>query len=120
MGACIVFVRLTVAIGVFAVPVAAPNLDENPTRTQNEDSPRSAHHWYPRECCQQIDCAPLNRKDILSAQGGWYIRPSRETIPYFDSRVRSSPDGQFHRCIEEFWEPSSRTRCLFVPRFESS
>ena len=79
-----------------------------------------AHDWYPRECCMDMDCASLDNGEVSPTSHGWYIHRSRETITFSDRRLRLSPDGKFHRCVEEFWDLSSKTRCLFVPNNQSS
>lgn len=73
------------------------------------------HSWYPRECCSDIDCAPVDANAVRRTATGWYIVDSKETIGFLDHRVDNSLDGQIHRCVEQFWEPSSKTRCLFIP-----
>lgn len=73
------------------------------------------HSWYPRECCMDVDCAPLDAESIRQLDSGWYIVDTEETIGFLDPRVRRSLDGQYHRCAEVFWEPKSKTRCLFTP-----
>lgn len=78
------------------------------------------HEWYPRECCMDIDCAPVDTKEINQTEFGWNILISKETIAFDDSRVKASPDQQFHRCVKDFWDLASPTRCLFVPKFGMS
>ena len=72
-----------------------------------------AHEWYPKECCASLDCAPYPSSNFRPVQNGWRILQTGEVIP-FDEIMRS-PDEKFHRCIAEFWEPNSLTKCLFVP-----
>ena len=76
-----------------------------------------SHDWYPRECCSDLDCAPSARSGFKPVRNGWKILRTGEVIPY--NKVRPSRDGEFHRCLTEFWEPQSATRCLFVPDFGS-
>lgn len=77
--------------------------------------PASAHDWYPRACCQDLDCAPLADGAVDFTPAGWLVLETGEIIPLDDSRVRSSRDRQFHRCRLEFWDSRSGTRCLFIP-----
>ena len=72
-----------------------------------------SHDWYPKECCMAVDCSPAPGSHFKAVGGGWRVLETGEIIPY--SKVRRSPDGRFHRCIVDFWEPKSATRCLFVP-----
>ena len=83
---------------------------------QERESVKPIHSWYPKECCMQLDCAPIDANLIKRTSTGWYVVESRETLGFKDPRVRPSPDKHFHRCMEEFWEPDSKTRCLFVPK----
>lgn len=73
-----------------------------------------AHSWYPAACCGELDCAPILPSEVHRVAGGWRILINGEFIPA--SATRPSPDGQFHRCVAEFWDPESATRCLFTPR----
>ena len=58
------------------------------------------HSWYPQECCQDIDCAPVEAQAVRRTASGWYIVESKETIDFLDLRIRPSLDGQIHRCVE--------------------
>lgn len=79
--------------------------------------PAFAHSWYPQECCQGIECQPLPKDRVREVPGGWMILDNDEFIPF--SQARPSPDGQFHRCVKDFWVPNSPTRCFFAPEFGS-
>ena len=72
-----------------------------------------SHDWYPKECCSGLDCAPSPRSEFEPVKNGWRVLRTGEVIPY--DQIRRSRDGEFHRCLTEFWEPESATRCLFVP-----
>lgn len=79
-----------------------------------------AHDWYPTECCyggkSGGDCAPIPTESMTPAPNGWTYKPTGETIPFGDTRLRISEDGRFHRCV--MYVPTgmaSKTRCLFVP-----
>lgn len=90
-------------IGLFVIlAISSTNLDQV-----------SSHDWYPRECCADLDCAPAPRSNFKPVKNGWKVLRSGEVIPY--EKVRRSRDGEFHHCVTEFWDPDSRTRCLFVP-----
>ena len=79
----------------------------------------SAHDWYPVECCQELDCSPVEVSSVLSTEEGWLIVESGELIGFGDKRLKQSPDTRFHICLESFWEVRSATRCLFIPQPES-
>lgn len=73
----------------------------------------SAHEWYPIACCSGIDCGPAAEGEIEFTPNGWLVTPTGETIAF--DRAQVSPDGRFHRCTMIPNDPTSGTRCLFVP-----
>ncbi len=73
------------------------------------------HEWYPTACCMDIDCAPVSAKRIRKTPLGWHLLDTDEIIGFSDRRIRKSLDLRFHRCVHEFWQKNSPTRCLFVP-----
>ena len=72
-----------------------------------------AHEWYPLACCSGIDCGPAAEGEIEYTDSGWLVTPTGETIAFEKAQV--SPDGRFHRCTMIPHDPTSGTRCLFVP-----
>lgn len=81
--------------------------------------PASGHDapsgWsYPFSCCSMNDCRPVATKAISERPEGFVINVTGEVVPYQDTRVRPSPDGEFHWCSVAGGE-SGRTICLFVP-----
>ena len=88
------------ALGLFAVPASG------------HDAPSG---WsYPFSCCSMNDCRPVATKAISERPEGFVINVTGEVVPYQDTRVRPSPDGEFHWCSVAGGE-SGRTICLFVP-----
>lgn len=80
-------------------------------------TPVAGHDWYPRACCSDFDCAPVEGAALpVATPEGWRIRASGEVIPYGDSRIRQTPPEAegFHRCSVG-GRPEARTLCLFVP-----
>ncbi|WP_372352951.1 hypothetical protein [Pararhizobium sp. BT-229] len=69
---------------------------------------------YPFSCCSNQDCRPVATRAISEKPQGYVINVTGEVVPYADTRVRSSPDGEFHWCSVA-GEARSRTLCLFVP-----
>ena len=74
-----------------------------------------AHSWYPYECCDDEDCAPVEniekpdfgRISIMTTKHGRIIVPN--SFPR-----RASPDHRMHLCV--FQTPMGLIpRCLFVP-----
>ncbi|WP_434064159.1 hypothetical protein [Pararhizobium gei] len=69
---------------------------------------------YPFSCCSNQDCRPVATKAISERPQGYVVNVTGEVVPYSDTRVRTSPDGEFHWCSLA-GEEKSRTLCLFVP-----
>jgi hypothetical protein len=74
-----------------------------------------AHSWYPKECCSDHDCAPVDTAvQLLPAGGGLpqlliTSRVGRALIPR-DFPVRQSKDGRMHVCMTDI-----HLVCFFVP-----
>ena len=68
---------------------------------------------YPYACCSGIDCRPVSSAWVKSTPRGWQL-PTGETVGYRDSRIKPSPDGEFHWCSTA-GSDQGRTICLFVP-----
>lgn len=85
--------------------------DAIPTAAQPEG-------WkYPFSCCSGYDCRPVPSKTVGKVKegpDGYVIASTGEVIPYNDTRVRNSPDGEFHWCSVAGAD-DGRTICLFVP-----
>lgn len=62
---------------------------------------------YPMACCSNQDCREVD--DVAETTRGYRV-PSGEVIPYSDTRVMDSPDGEYHWCANH-----NRTLCLFAP-----
>lgn len=77
--------------------------------------PGHAHDWYPYQCCSDKDCRPVSASAIRTGPHGYVINASGETVGYGDSRVRTSPDDDYHWCNAGGTE-KGRTICLFVPQ----
>lgn len=94
----------------FAVVIAAPAgaHDATPTAAQ-------PHGWtYPFSCCSGMDCREIHDQLVLEGPRGYVIKLTGELITPLDTRIKNSPDGQFHQCTVA-GEPTGRTICLFVP-----
>ncbi|ASY58764.1 MULTISPECIES: hypothetical protein [Sinorhizobium] len=89
-----------------AVPAAAH--DATPTAAQ-------PNGWtYPFSCCSGMDCREIRDQAVLEGPRGYVIKLTGELIMPRDTRIKNSPDGQFHHCTVA-GEPTGRTICLFVP-----
>lgn len=83
-----------------------------PAPARAHDAPAG---WkYPFSCCSGYDCRPVPTKSVSEGPGGYVIKPTGELITYSDTRVRNSPDGEFHWCSVAGAD-DGRTICLFVP-----
>jgi hypothetical protein len=79
-------------------------------------SAATAHDWYPRECCSNVDCAPVERiepmpdgSQLLTSKVGTTVVPA--SFPR-----RQSPDHQMHICMVRYSHyDDMRPVCLFVP-----
>lgn len=71
------------------------------------------HDWYPLACCSGIDCGPASVDEVRYTPKGWLVLPTHELIAF--DKAQTSPDGRFHRCTWKAHDPTSKTRCLFVP-----
>lgn len=69
---------------------------------------------YPFSCCSGYDCREIADKAIGEQREGYVIKGTGEVIAYSDSRVRNSPDGEFHWCSVG-GANDGHTICLFVP-----
>src|SRR5215471_11218351 len=76
----------------------------------------SAHDWYPRECCRDMDCAPVERVELLR-DGSLRLTSKVGTtvVPPSFQRQRSH-DHQMHICMARYSHlDNMRPVCLFVP-----
>jgi hypothetical protein len=76
----------------------------------------SAHDWYPRECCHDVDCAPVERAEAL-ADGVLRLTSRVGTTDVPSSFPRQpSPDGRMHICMVRYSHfDNMRPVCFFVP-----
>lgn len=84
--------------------------------------PAGAHEapsgWsYDRACCADYDCRMIEDDAVEVTPEGWRVKATGEVFAFNDRKVRSSPDGSFHRCSHAFARPEApdKTICLYVP-----
>lgn len=79
----------------------------------------SAHNaptgWaYPAACCSGVDCREVKSSSIKELPQGYEIMQTGELVKFHDTRLKSSPDGEYHWCSAGGTD-QGRTICLFVP-----
>jgi hypothetical protein len=82
-------------------------------------TPAKAHSWYPRECCDNIDCAPVEAVSQFALANGppQMIVTSmhgRALVPQ-NFRTRDSKDGRMHVCMRPDPDGIMDVMCLFLP-----
>lgn len=107
------------AIGGFSyLALAAGALTLMRSDAWPHDAPRTdaqPQGWsYPWSCCSGIDCRPVSDAAISERPEGYVIQATGEVIAHGDTRLKNSPDGEFHWCSVAGAE-DGRTICLFVP-----
>jgi hypothetical protein len=82
-------------------------------------APTVAHEWYDRACCSERDCYEISPNEVEALENGdWRVKATGDVFsgPHGRSmsKVRFSPDGQFHRCS---WngDRAMPSICLYVP-----
>ena len=69
---------------------------------------------YPIACCSGIDCRAVSAQSISERPQGYLIKGTGELVSYSDTRLKNSPDGDYHWCSVAGAD-DSKTICLFVP-----
>ena len=94
-------------------------------------APAVAHDWYPMECCHDMDCAPVERAEMLPgpATASMLSTPARAdglgamlvttrhgsvVVPANFPR-RESKDNRMHACMRPASEGGMRLICIFLP-----
>jgi hypothetical protein len=82
--------------------------------------PARAHDWYPKECCNARDCAPVEATawSIPLAGGLAQLvvtsKHGTATVPH-DFPAQESKDSRMHVCIRQNEFGSWDVMCLFMP-----
>ena len=69
---------------------------------------------YPPYCCSTTDCRAVPSETIGEGRDGYTIKRTGEIVGYLDTRLKDSPDGEYHWCSVSGADTTS-TVCLFVP-----
>lgn len=96
-------------------------------------TPASAHDWYPIECCHGMDCAPVEKVEILSpptmasmfgalpqttpaAPGSMLVTTKHGSVVVpANFQRRESKDHRMHACMRPGDGGSMRLICIFMP-----
>ena len=82
--------------------------------------PVTAHEWYPKECCNDHDCVPVQSVErVVPAGGGdpYLVVKSARGYAVIRSNfpVRQSKDGRMHICIGHYDRDEFEPICFFAP-----
>ena len=69
---------------------------------------------YPFACCSGYDCRAVPQTAISERPEGYVIKGTGEVVGYRDTRLKDSPDGEYHWCSVA-GANDGRTICLFAP-----
>ncbi|AZO00045.1 hypothetical protein EJ066_24575 [Mesorhizobium sp. M9A.F.Ca.ET.002.03.1.2] len=106
LNSIIAVVALTAAAITFAAPALAH--DATPTAAKPQG-------WsYPFSCCSGYDCRAISQTSISERPEGYVIKGTGEVVTYSDTRIKNSPDGEYHWCSVA-GANDGKTICLFVP-----
>lgn len=94
-------------------------------------SPAAAHDWYPMECCHGMDCAAVEKVEILpgpamatlgpvdpSATGpsAMVVTTKHGTVLVpADFPRRESQDNRMHACMRPTGAGTMKLLCIFMP-----
>ena len=90
-------------------------------------TPAAAHDWYPMECCHEMDCAPVDRTEIVptptsdsqsaaAGQPAMIVTTKHGTVlvPSNFPR-RESKDHRMHACMLPGADGKMQLICIFMP-----
>ena len=96
-------------------------------------TPAAGHDWYPIECCHAMDCAPVDKVEILSApaMASMFSAPAQAAPTMPDAMLvttkhgsvvvpanfqrRESKDHRMHACMRPGSGGTMRLICIFMP-----
>jgi hypothetical protein len=94
-------------------------------------APAAAHDWYPLECCSGMDCAVVEKVEMVPAPGisgilgspAYAAGPGSMMVTTKHGTVvvpanfprRESKDNQMHACMRPTADGGMRLLCLFLP-----
>jgi hypothetical protein len=82
-------------------------------------APAEAHSWYPKDCCHDDDCLPVERVVRLAPTGGgapqFLVTRRGTTLIPENFPVRESNDSRMHICVRANEYGRDDVMCLFMP-----
>jgi hypothetical protein len=91
-------------------------------------TPAAAHDWYPLECCHHLDCAPVDKVEIVPTPAaadpdGASGKPPAMMVTTRHGSVlvpanfprRESKDHRMHACMMPGEGGKMRLICIFLP-----
>jgi len=94
-------------------------------------TPAAAHDWYPMECCHGMDCAPVEKVEMLSGPSVASMLSSPAHANPLDGMLvttkhgsvlvpanfprRESKDHRMHACMRPGQGGTMRLICIFLP-----
>jgi hypothetical protein len=94
-------------------------------------TPAAAHDWYPIECCSGMDCAPVDKVEIVPgpqfsgmlSTPAYAAAPSAMLVTTKQGSVivpanfprRESKDNRMHACMRPGDGGTMRLICIFIP-----
>jgi hypothetical protein len=77
--------------------------------------PAWAHDWYPRECCSGLDCAPVERAELMDNAAFHVTSAHGTTIVPATFPRRDSKDNRMHVCMRPGERGRMKPICVFLP-----
>jgi hypothetical protein len=95
-------------------------------------TPAAAHDWYPMECCSGLDCASVEKVEMLPGPGiaSLLSTPAQASMSLGEMLIttkhgtvavpanfprRESKDHRMHACMRKDGNGGMRLICLFMP-----
>jgi hypothetical protein len=96
-------------------------------------TPAAAHDWYPIECCHGMDCAAVEKVEMISppALASMFSAPAQAAPAQTGAMLvttkhgsvivpanfprRESKDGRMHACMRPAEGGNMRLLCIFLP-----
>ena len=94
-------------------------------------TPAAAHDWYPMECCHAMDCASVEKVEILQGPAMASMLGATTSTPMSSSMLvtskhgtvivpanfprRESKDHRMHVCMRPGEGGNMRLICIFMP-----